>query len=221
MNSSQLFGLAWRLAPYLLKQNQPQKLKSAISEKDTALIELRQKEGAVIVILGTRGTGKTELAYRLAEFLGKPVFAISPEQVPHPDFITLVKPEEINDRVSPNSTLILDDVPAFMSNRDYHDSLVREIEKIIPMVRHQRKLHMIFCSQSGSVADRYILDADCAFLKPGSIFLDDLERPGIKKQYQEANQFFQGKDMEWVRRHAFMITPTFKGLVEIKKVSNA
>lgn len=219
MNAAQIFGLALRLAPLFLRQKQPLKPETVLNEKDVALIELRQKDGAVIVVLGTRGTGKTELAYRLAEFLGKPVFAISPEQVPHPDFITLIKPEEINERVPPNSTLILDDVPTFMSNRDYHDSLVREIEKIIPMVRHQRKLHMIFCSQSGSIADRYILDADCAFLKPGSIFLEDLERPGIKKWYQEANQFFQNKDMEWVRRHAFMVTPTFKGIIEIKKVN--
>ena len=215
-----IFQTCLRLAPYLMGYKPPPKKPiTTLSEKDVALINLRQKDGAVIVILGSRGSGKTELAYRLAEFIDKPTYAVSPEQKPHPTFIQRINLNEIDEKVPPGSTLIADDIPAYMSSRDYSDSLVRMLEKIIPMVRHERKLHLIFCSQSGSQADKYILDADAAFIKPGSIFFEDLERPGIKKIYQIANPYFEGKNDDWVRRHAYMVTREWQGLIEVKKVA--
>lgn len=217
MNTLQLFALAYKFAPYFLRRNQPQKPGIVLTEKDVALIELRQKEGAVIVILGTRGTGKTELAYRLAEFIDKPIYAVSPEQNPRPDFIQRIKLEEIN-TIPPGSTLILDDAPTYISSRDYHEALVREVEKIIPVVRHEKKLHLIVISQSGSFIDKWTLDAEAVFLKPPSILIMDVERPGIRKIYQVANQYFEGQNSDWVRRHAFMVTPTWRGIIEVKMV---
>ena len=215
-----LLGLGYKyLLPKLLKQFQAPKVQyKVLSEKDKALSSLKKKDGAVIVILGTRGSGKTELAYRLAEFIGKPTYAISPEQKPHPAFIQRIDISEI-ENIPSKSTLICDDVPAYMSSRDYYDAMVRSIEKIIPMVRHERKLHLIFSSQSGSQADKYILDADAAFLKPSSVFFEDLERPGIKKLYQTANPYFEGKSEDWTRRHSFFISREWQGIIEIKKVS--
>ena len=185
-------------------------------DKDIALLELKQKEGAVIVILGARGTGKTELAYRLAEFLGKPTYAVSPEQTP-PKWIHRVSVENFAEEVPPNSTLIADDLPVYMSSRQYTQPFAKGMEKIIPMVRHERKLHLIFVSQSGSQADKYALDADAAFLKPGSIFLSDTERPGIKKVYDEINPIFEGKSEDWIRKHAFLIARRFKGMITVEK----
>ena len=220
MKTGLLFGLAYKLAPYLLRQQPQSKVQyQVVSEKDKALLSLKKKEGAVIVILGARGSGKTELAYRLAEFIGKPTYAVSPEQKPHPQFITRIKLEEVEELVPPNSTLIADDVPAYMSSRDYFDNLVRTLEKIIPMVRHERKLHLIFCSQSASQADKYILDADAAFIKPSSVFFEDLERPGVKKLYRLANPYFDGKSEDWVRHHSFFISREWQGIIEVKKVT--
>jgi len=218
MRNLTLFGLAYKLAPLFLRQTQPKVQYKVHSEKDMALLNLKKKDGAVIVILGSRGSGKTELAYRLAEFIGKPTYAVSPEQNPHPTFIQRIDISEI-DNIPPKSTLICDDVPAYMSSRDYYETMVRIIEKIIPMVRHERNLHLIFSSQSGSQADKYILDADAAFLKPSSVFFEDLERPGIKKLYQTANPYFDGKSEDWIRRHSFFISREWQGIIEIKKVS--
>ena len=218
VTNSTLFKIALGYAVHRLGLQGPVST-APLSNKDAALLNLKQKRGAVIVVLGTRDTGKTELSYRLAEFIGKKTYAISPEQKPHPLFIEQIKLDEIDEKVKPGSTIILDDVPAYMSSRDYSDALVKTIERIIPMVRHERMLHLIFCSQSGSQADKYILDADAAFLKPGSVFFEDLERPGIKKLYQQAEPYFAGKTDHWLQRHAYMITRQWQGLIEVKKVS--
>jgi energy-coupling factor transporter ATP-binding protein EcfA2 len=191
-----------------------------VTDEASALLELKNKLGAVIVDMGSRGTGKTELAYRLAEFIGKPTYAISPEQKPHPNFISQINLEQLS-LIPPGSTAILDDAPVYLSNRDYHEVLVQEIERMIPMVRHEKMLHLIIVTQSGSFIDKWCLDADAVFLKPQSILSADVERPGIKKIYQLANPYFEGKDTEWVRRHAYFMCPTYRGLIEFKMVNNS
>jgi len=190
-----------------------------LDEKDIALLTLKKKLGAVVVILGTRDTGKTELAYRVAEFLDKPTFAISPEQKPHPTFIQNVKIVDM-DKIPNNSTVIFDDLPVYASNRDYNESIVRAIERIIPMVRHERHWHLIFCSQSAAQADKYVLDCDMAFLKPLGLLMESIERPGVGKIYKDkVNQWFQGKSEEFIKKHAYMLSRSFEGLIAITKVS--
>lgn len=191
-----------------------------VSAKDRSLLTFKNKLGAVAVLLGTRGTGKTELAYRLAEFVDKPTFAVSPEQAPHPNFIRRIEIGEI-ETVPSDSTLICDDLPVYASNRDYSDSLVRALEKLIPMVRHERRMHLIFCSQSSAQADKYILDCDIAFFKPLGLLYDDLERPNIRRIYRDlVDPCFAGKSEEWIVRHAYMLAREFKGIVEVRKATS-
>ena len=202
------------------RSEQEGEIYQTVTDASTALAQLRDKEGAVILDIGGRGSGKTELAYKLAQFIGKPTFAVSPEQKPHPSFIQQIQLEEVNEMVPPRSTLILDDAPVQLSNRDYHDALVQEVERMVPMVRHDRKLHLIVVTQSGSFVDRWLLDADAAFLKPQSLFAADFERPAIKKVYQFANPYFEGQTEDWTRRHAYFICPTYRGIVTVNKVES-
>lgn len=207
------------LSLYSDSETEQEQVTEDTSAKDDALLSLKQKLGAVIVILGTRGTGKTELAYRLAEFLGKPIYAVSPEQKP-PIWMQRVTLEDVAKLVKPNSTLILDDLPAYASNRDYNESLIRELERLIPMVRHERKLHLIFSSQSAAQADKYILDCDMAFFKPLGLLMGDVERPFVRRIYQQyVDTWFDGKDDYWIVKHAFMFSRTYKGLIEVKKAT--
>jgi len=218
MRPINLFSLAFKLAPFFISQPNRVQYK-VLSDKDEALLNLKKKDGAVVAIVGTRGTGKTELAYRLAEFIGKPAYAVSPEQAPHPSFIERIGFDEIDKKVGSGSTILFDDVPVYLSNRDYHNQLVQAVERLIPMVRHEKKLHLIFVTQSSGFADKYVLDADAIFIKPGSLLFEDLERPGMKKLYQIANQYFEGKNDNWVLRHAYLITRQWQGILEIKKVT--
>jgi len=214
-----VFNMALKLAPLFLGYKQQSQPSTILTEKDLALINLRNKDGAVIVVLGTRDTGKTELCYRLAEFLGKPTYAVSPEQKPHPDWIKRIDIENLDEMVMPHSTVILDDVPIYLSSKDYGEALNRALEKIIPMVRHERKWHMIFSSQNSAQADRYILDCDAAFLKPLGLLMGAVERPNIARIYKMmVDPEFDGKDDHYIQRHAFFLSRTFRGIIKVKKV---
>ena len=211
------------IAMYLKTSQQRQmvqgKSSSQLAVKDSELLNFKNKEGAVAVLLGTRGTGKTQLAYRLAEFIDKPTYAVSPEQVP-PIWIERVSVEDVLERVKPKSTLIMDDLPAYASNRDYNNKLTQMIERIIPMVRHEKKLHLLFCSQSAAQADKYILDCDLALFKPLGLLFDDLERPNIRRIYKNfVEPEFDGRGEDWIVRHAYMLSRRFRGIIEFSKVT--
>ncbi len=233
-DTMRIFQLALKVAPYLMGnqnlQPQPTQLQKPIidyNQKDLALTNVKNKMGSVTVLLGSRDTGKTELAYRLAEFLGRQVFAVSPQQKP-PSWITRVSLDDLLTKIPSNSTLIMDDLPAYMNNRSYNDALVQMIERIIPMVRHEPnppdfpigKVHLIFASQSAAQADRYILDCDLAFFKPLGLLLSDVERPGIARIYKlQVDPLFEGKDDNYIHEHAFMMSRTFKGMINFKRVT--
>lgn len=192
-----------------------------VTDKDTALLELKQKAGSVSVLIGTRDTGKSVLSRRLAEFLGRPTYVVSPQQAT-PTGMIRIDLKDIMEKVPEYSTLVLDDVPAYLSNRSYHEELTQVIERAVPMVRHPRQppefpigcVHLIFCTQSSSAADKYILDCDAAFFKPLGLLIE--ERPNVARIYKNyVNQEFEGKDTMWIKQHAFFMCPTYKGIISI------
>lgn len=225
---AKIIGVASKLLPLFLGGNPVRgepRADVTVTAKDAALMSLKSKMGSVVVNIGTRDTGKTELAYRLAEFLERPVFAVSPQQQP-PGWITRIKLEDIVTLVPPRSTLLFDDVPAYLSNRDYLENSSQIIEKIVPMVRHERQppdfpvgeVHLIFNTQSAAQADKYILDCDMAFLKPLGLLMDGIERPHIGKIYRElVNPCFDNKDDDFIHKHAFMLSRQYKGLIRFKQ----
>ena len=217
MKTLAILSLMYKLAPlFLRQQQQPQVQYKVMSDKDKALLNLKKKDGAVILILGKRESGKTVLSQRLAEFLGRPTYCISPNQKPL-SWMTEIKLEDI-DNVPPNSTLIMDDIPLYLSSRDYNEAIARNVERLIPVVRH-RKIMLIFISQTSGFADRWTMDADCIFLKQSSILYADIERPAVKKLMDKATPYFGNQTDIWLKKHAYFITDSFEGVIEIKKVS--
>jgi hypothetical protein len=227
MDGWQIFRAAMAIAPRLLgfqdqgysEETDP----NLITDKDLALITLKRKTGSVTVVIGTRDTGKTELCYRLAEFLERPTYAVSPQQKP-PSWIKWLHVEDVLEQLPPDSTCIFDDTPAYMSNRDYNESFNRTVEKAIPMVRHDPhppdfpigRVHLIFSTQSAAQADRYILDVDAAFFKPLGLLMGDIERPNIAKLYRTlVNPEFDGQSEDFIKSHAYMLTRGYKGLIEV------
>ena len=186
-----------------------------LSDREAALTELKNKEGAVVLILGMRGSGKTVLSHRLAQFLDRPTYAITPGQRSL-EWIKEITLEEI-ESIPPNSTLLLDDLPLYMSSRDYSDSSVRNVERLIPIVRH-KKIILVFISQTSGFADRWVMDADCILIKQMSLLYAEIERPAVKKLMDKARPYFEGKSEEWIKHHAYMITHSWEGLLEVKKV---
>ena len=112
----------------------------------------------------------------------------------------------------------MEDLPAYMSNRDYNNQFVQEIERIVPMCRHKKKWHLIFNTQSSAQADKYILDCDLAFFKPQGLLMADVERPNIRKIYKNiVDPYFENSSQDFIHRHACMVSRTYIGGIEIIK----
>jgi hypothetical protein len=198
--------------------------------RDNALLRIKAKKGAVILNLGSREQGKTVLSYCLAKFMGRPTYAISPQEVP-PKWITPVTLADIfgkNCIVPPGSTLICDDLPAWASNRDYHDPLVKRFEKSIPMVRHEPhppefplgEVLLIINTQSSAQGDKYVSDCDMAFFKPLGLLYEGYERPNIKRIYKDyVNAYFNEKTPDWTLHHAWMRCAEYNGGIFYNKVT--
>jgi hypothetical protein len=196
-----------------------------VTDKDTALLEVKGKAGSVAVIVGTRDTGKTVVSRRLAQFYGRPVYIVSPQQAA-PSWMTPITFQEIEERVPENCTLILEDLPSYASNRQYNNETVQTLERIVPMVRHDRhppdfpvgKVHLIIITQSTAQADKYVLDCDLALFKPLGLLNE--ERPNVARIYKNfVNPEFVGKDSMWIKTHAYLMTPTWRGIIEISNVN--
>ena len=176
--------------------------------------EICAKAGSVTVIIGRRDLGKSVCGYRLAEILGRPVYAISPEQHPPVQVREITLPE-LSSSPPPWATLFLDDLPVYMSSRDYGDELIQQVERLVPVVRHKRKLHLIFATQLTSFIDKYALDADLVILKAPSVLYADIERPFVKKLHDQASEYWRGKSEYWLKRHCYVISHSFQGLARI------
>ena len=180
----------------------------------SSIAALRHKAGSVTIILGRRESGKTVLAYRLAELLSRPIYAVSPEQAV-PKGVIELDFSELEDSPPSRSTLILDDTPVYASQRDYNSPAVRIMEKLIPVVRHKRKLHLIFVSQSSALSDRYILTADIVFLKQPSLLFVETERPQVARFYRTVAPIFERMNEAQRKRHVYLISDDWRGLVRI------
>jgi len=208
-----VLGLAYQ---YLFGKDKGEEEKPQIPElgEIAPIIKLRHKDGSVILVIGRRGIGKTVTILRLAEIIGKPTYAIFPEQTP-PSWVTELKLEQLDTEPPPYSTLLCDDLPVYMGSRDYYNILVQQLEKLIPMVRHKRKLTLIFSSQSSAQSDKYVLDSDLVLLKPANLLFADLERSSVSKLYRQIMPIYDRMSEYQQKRHIFVFAQDYKGLVRI------
>lgn len=192
--------------------------KDAVTEIElgdlSCIDSLRRKDGSVTVLIGRRESGKTVLGYRLAELLGRPIYAVSPEQNP-PRGVTELSLEELDERPPPLSTLFLDDIPVYASQRDYGVAAVRVIEKLIPVVRHRRKLHIIAATQSSGLTDKFIMDADLVLLKPANLLFSDIERPSVARFYRTVQPLFDEMSVNKQKRHVYVFSQGWRGMVSV------
>lgn len=176
---------------------------------------LRSKAGSVVFILGKRESGKSVAAYRLAEILGRPTYAVSPEQTP-PSWVTEITLEDVAEQPPQFSTLILDDIPVYAGQHDYNNPLVRVVEQLIPVVRHRRKLHLIFCSQSSALSDRYVLTADMIGFKQASLLFLETERPQVAKVYKAVNPVFEAMSIADRKKHLYILSEDWRGMAKVR-----
>lgn len=202
------------------QNSEPQSQESGLPEVGDlpAVKRLYGKDGAVILILGRIETGKTILAQRLAELLNRPTYAISPEQDP-PSWIRKMDPEEIGEKPPPMTTLICDDMPEWASQKDYRDSYVQKLERIIPVVRHKRKIMLIFIAQSSGLVDKFVAMSNLIFMKPVDLLFEDVERAAVARIYKRVMPIFSEMSEKEQQRVAYCLSTDWRGLVRINKPS--
>ncbi|GAF98712.1 unnamed protein product [marine sediment metagenome] len=206
-------GILYR---YLTGDTEQEEQKQQLPElaEIAPIIRLKHKRGAVVILIGRRESGKSVAAYRIADILDRPTYAVSPEQTP-PSWVTELKLEELNEQPPPGSVLILDDVPVYMGSRDYQNSFVQQVERLIPVVRHKRGLILIFSTQSSAQSDKYILDSDLILLKPANLLFADLERSGVAKLYKQVMPVYDQMSEYQQKRHIFVFSQSWKGLAGV------
>ena len=170
----------------------------------------------MITLIGRPTSGKTWLARRLAEVIGRPTYAISPHEIP-PRWIKRLDFADILTSPPPGSTLILDDILTYMSAKMWRQQFIQEVEKMFPTARHERKLTLILCTQVTSLMDKYGLRADVICAKPPDLAYADTERPGVKRMYDRIAPVWEGRTEYWIHRHCYMITHDWEGVVRINK----
>ena len=209
-------GLNLLLRHYLQKEESATKRESSVPELSEipSIIELQKKQGAVVTILGKRESGKTVCAYRIAQIIGRPTYSVSPEQSP-PQGVEELKLEQLETLPPPFSTLLLDDLPAYMGSRDYQDAFVQTVEKIIPVVRHKRKLILIFISQTSAQADKWVMDCDLVIMKPMGWLYPEVERPAVKKLADKVMPIFRQMTESQQKKHCFIFSDAYSGLARI------
>jgi len=189
--------------------------------KAAALSSIRELRGGCIPIIGARNTGKTTLAARLAEFCNRPAYIVSPSaRVPY-SFLHKIDLDEVL-QIPGGSILILDDVPTYAGSADYHDALVKVLERLVPVCRHydnEKGVLILVITQSSSLADKHLLDADAVFLKPFSILFADTERPAVKKLADHAMIHFRNMTLKQQQKHAYLVnqTPSYEGMIRVAK----
>lgn len=232
MNQSEIFriGLSF-LVPYLerripgtsVREIADHLLNPAPNEVDSeqgmlrALNRLREARGIVILIVGRRFSGKTVLALRLAEFFDRQTFMISPLETP-PLWVERIDLKDIEERVPGGSVLILDDLPAYASSKDYGTVEVRMLERMVPLVRHwdnEKGLALIFSTQSTGLMDKHFSDADAIFVKPLSLLYADTERGAFKRLGDQAMEFFEGMEEKDYHQLVYFFSHEFKGPMRV------
>jgi intein/homing endonuclease len=157
------------------------------------------------------------LALRLGELIGRPVYAVSPEDDP-PAGVTAVSLKDIG-RIPQFSTLILDDAQVYAGSQDYWNPWVKKLNAIIPLVRKRRKLVLIIATQVSALVEKHVMQADLSIFKPLTAHYEVLERGPVVKLGRISEPYFAGLSREQQQRVAVVFGryPPWTGMVTINR----
>ena len=156
--------------------------------------------GNVILIVGPPGTGKTVLAYDIADDLRRKrdVYCPMSERFGRPNYYRQYTGEWGHDRI-----VMLNDASLSMHARRYMSAgnVIRDMQTA---VRRHNNLDVIYDVQnSGTLDVNALRAADCLIVKgPPSPLQIPTERPAVREKYEEA-----GESMGvWTKRNAYCWT---------------
>lgn len=176
----------------------------------------RRKIGMVPIVIGTQGSGKTNMSLMLAREVNNPhsyVLGMHDAQIPK-DFIRLSSINQIFS-LPANSTVILDDLGQVASLYMTNNKSRQQVLDLVAQCRHL-KLMMIINAQNSSMIQRRWLDTiEFCFIKQ-PIISEELERQALKKVYKRAIAAYSGhvRDRQWIWSHVYVFSLYGEGMME-------
>ena len=173
---------------------------------------------SIIVIIGARGSGKSALGYKIAEYL-KPYADIYVVALPRearrllPEWIGTVP--RIED-VPPNSVVLVDESYTQFHSRTFSSDRARSLSNLINLSR-QRGQTLIFVTQEGRQVDKNIVSsADIIISKNPGILQSEFERRELRKMAEEARRMFAAINAKDRNKWAYVYAPgsDFIGMIE-------
>lgn len=174
--------------------------------------------GKVILILGKRGSGKTALAAKIAEYLLKtrkiPIYWIGlPDEARNllPHWITIV--DSIN-KCPPGCFIMCDEAGIRYLSLAFATAENVILREMLMICRHKNSC-LCFAGQSSRDIDYSIIrGADTVIFKEPGLLQVDSERPAIRPKVKEAAEVFQKIPKNERQQFAHVFDDNFKGLIQ-------
>ena len=194
-----------------------------VKKSDTNLLELGRwlnvlKHPCVILILGSRGSGKSALGYKLLEYLrymATPYVVALPRKARRfvPEWIGVVPSLE---DAPPKSIVLIDESYNLFHSRASASERARVLSNLINLSR-QREQTLIFVTQEARQIDKNIASsADIIIFKNPGIFQPEFERKELRKIAEEASRMFAVINTKDKNKWAYVYAPgsDFVGMIE-------
>ena len=173
--------------------------------------------GKVTVILGRRGSGKTALGARVAEFVsathGMSIYWVGlPEAARNllPQWVKLVNTP---DQCPANSVILADEAGLRYASLAFNTRENQLLRSLLMVARH-RQSSLIFAVQSSrDVEYSVIRQADCIAFKQPGLHQPDSERPDLRPLARKAADVFQKIPKERRPASALIFDDLFSGLI--------
>lgn len=175
------------------------------------------QEGKVVLIAGGRGSGKTCLAGKIAEFASAsfkmPIFWIGlPPEARRllPKWVTLA-----NDPMQcPVGSLIVVDEAGLEYCATLFSTSHNRFMSALLMICRQRHCSLIFCVQSTADVDLRILrQSDSVIFKQLSLNQVETERPSVRKRAARADSAFKGMSKMECLESAYVCDKSWEGII--------
>lgn len=207
-------GVAARVAGHFAKQTAAtMRLDSGASQE--FLSSIREQGWGIYPIMGLPDTGKTYFAMWLARFVGNPNnFELGMPAHQRPAWAQTLN--NVTDIVNlpPRSTVILDDIAQMASIYSYgNKGLGQALTEAVARCRHLQLTVIATGQTTGPVTLRLFEVLETFFWKPPPLAAD-FQRPAVRKMAKMAQQAFYGKPLAWQRRHVFVWSTRYIGMLE-------
>lgn len=181
------------------------------------------QEGKVVIIAGGRGSGKTCLAAKMAEFASAsfrmPIFWVGlPPEARQllPNWVTLV-----NDPMQcPVGSFILVDEAGLEYCATLFSTSHNRFMSALVMICRQRHCSLVFCVQSTADIDLRILrQSDTVIFKQLSLNQLETERPSVRKRAARAELAFKGMSKMECLESAYICDKSWEGVIRFSPAS--